>query len=172
MLAAVGTLGYLIATAFRSNDNSERVKHRTPFLRRLRVLLVLDVTLLLVWASASLYGAASQASSAQPVMLGIVLIAALLWELGWSGPMLNPRDSTSAIPHRARVVAYVGYLILTTAAVLQLGTLHLAYTKAPVGIFESEVFVQGGIAELGVPFAITVFLVTWMSASADNLAGS
>jgi hypothetical protein len=169
-IAAAGTLGYLTAAALRGRRDSQREDHRTTLSRRLRVLLVLDVTLVLVWASGSLYGAASQASSGQPAVLGLVLIAALLWELGWSGPMLNRGDPTSAIPHRARVLAYVGYLLMTTAAVLQLGTLHLAYNRAPVGIFESEDFVQAGIVEFGVPFAITVFLVTWMRAPADDSA--
>ena len=71
------------------------------------------------------------------------------------------------MPYRARVIAYSGYLTLTAAAVLQLGTLHSS-TAAPVGLFESETLVQAGIIEFGVPLAITIFLVSWFSALADN----
>jgi hypothetical protein len=116
---------------------------------------------------AGLYGAANRAGSSRPVLLGVALVLALLWELGFSGPALNPGDATSAMPHRARVIAYSGYLILTTAAVLQLGTLRSS-TRAPVGIFESETLVQAGMIEFGVPLAITIFLVRWLSAPTDN----
>lgn len=164
-LAAVSTLSYLAIQAIRSRTHrrlGERASYRPPFPDRLDALLALDITLLLVWAAARLYGAASQAGSTRPVVLGIVLVLALLWELGFSGPMLNPGDDTSAMPHRARVIAYSGYLMLATAAVLQLGTLRSS-TGAPVGNFESETLVQAGVIEFGVPLAITVFLVTWLS---------
>jgi hypothetical protein len=72
------------------------------------------------------------------------------------------------MPHRARVVAYVGFLTLTAAAALQLATLHSVSTGAHVGAFESETTAAAGIVEFGVPFAITVFLVRWFSATADN----
>lgn len=95
------------------------------------------------------------------------MVLALLWELGLSGPALNPGDVTSAMPHRARLITYSGYLILTAAAVLQLATLH-SPTGTPVGLFESETLVQAGIIEFGVPLAITIFLVSWLSTPADN----
>jgi hypothetical protein len=169
-LAAVSTLTYLAVLAIRSlarRRQGERAGRRERFPDRLDGLLALDITLLLIWATAGLYGAASRAGSSRPVLLGVVLMLALLWELGFSGPALNPGDVTSAMPHRARVIAYSGYLILTTAAVLQLGTLRSA-TGAPVGIFESETLVQTGIIEFGVPLAITIFLVSWLSTPADN----
>jgi hypothetical protein len=168
-LAAVSTLTYLAFLAIRSlahRQQRERASRRALFPDRLDGLLALDITLLLIWATAGLYGAASRAGSSRPVLLGVVLMLALLWELAFSGPALNPGDATSAMPHRARVLAYSGYLILTTAAVLQLGTLRSS-TGAPVGIFESETLVQAGIIEFGVPFAITIFLVSWLSAPAD-----
>jgi hypothetical protein len=169
-LAAISTLIYLAALAIRSlahRRQGERASHRASFPDRLDGLLALDITLLLIWAAASLYGAASRAGSSRPVLLGVVLMLALLWELGFSGPALNPGDTNSAMPHRARVIAYSGYLTLTAAAVLQLGTLHSS-TGAPVGIFESETLVQAGIIEFGVPLAITIFLVSWFSAPTDN----
>lgn len=169
-LAAVSTLTYLAVPAIRSlarRRRGEPASRRAPFSDRLGGLLALDITLLLIWATAGLYGAAGQAGSSRPVLLGVVLILALLWELGFSGPALNPGDVTSAMPHRARVITYSGYLILTAAAVLQLGTLHSS-TGAPVGIFESETLVQAGIIEFGVPLAITIFLVSWLSTPADN----
>ena len=66
------------------------------------------------------------------------------------------------------MIAYVGFLTLTTAAVLQLATLHSVSIGAPTGSFESETTAAAGIVEFGVPFAITVFLVRWFSSPADN----
>jgi hypothetical protein len=128
---------------------------------------VLDFSLLVIWAAANLYETASRGGSSLPILLGLVLLLALLWELAFSGTMLNPGEPTSPMPHRARVVAYVGFLMLTATAVLQLTTLHSVYTGGPTETFESETAAAAGIVEFGVPFAITFFLVRWFSATAS-----
>lgn len=172
-LAAIGTLGYLVARAGinRRSPKGQAARNRLP--HKLGGLLVLDLSLLVIWAAAHLYETASRGGSSGPVLLGLVLLLALLWELASSGTMLNPSMPDSDVPdppmpHRARVVAYVGFLTLTAAAVLQLATLHSVSTGTPAGSFESETTAVAGIVEFGVPFAITAFLVTWFSAPADN----
>ena len=109
---------------------------------------------------------------------------ALLWELAFSGPTLNParpggsdehgpdskaaeqaayeRAAASPLPPRARILIYSGYLLLTASAVLQIGTLRSPVTGAPLQAFDSETIVQVGVAELGVPLAITLFLLSWL----------
>lgn len=172
-LAAIGTLGYLVARTGISRRSPETLPGRYRLPHKLGGLLVLDLSLLVIWAAAHLYETASRGGSSGPVLLGVVLLLALLWELASSGTMLNPGMPDSdvpdpPIPHRARVVAYVGFLTLTAAAVLELATLHSVSTGAPAGSFESETTAAAGIVEFGVPFAITAFLVRWFSAPADN----
>jgi hypothetical protein len=192
-LAAIGTLGYLVARTRINRPSPQAQAARQRHQHKLGMLLVLDLSLLVIWAAAHLYETASRAGSSGPVLLGVVLLLALLWELGSSGTMLNPDmpdpdtpdpdtpdpdtpdpDSPDPdtpdplMPHRARVVAYAGFLTLTAAAVLQLATLHSVSTGAPAGSFESETTAAAGIVEFGVPFAITAFLVRWFSAPADS----
>jgi hypothetical protein len=166
VLAAIGTLGYLAVRAVRAQNHNlpgGQVCTRGPFPDRLDRLLVLDLSLLAIWAAANLYAAATRGGKSFPVLLGLILLLALLWDLISSGQMLNPGKPTSPMPHRARVITYVGFLMLTTAAVLQLATLHSASTGAAVDAFESEQAVAAGIVEFGIPFAITFFLVSWFS---------
>ena len=168
VLAAIGTLGYLAVLAGYRCRSGRRQASRGRFPDKLDGLLVLDVGLLVIWAAANLYETASRGGRSQPLVLGLVLLLALLWELAFSGTMLNPGKSDSPMPHRARVVAYLGFLMLTAAAVLQLATLHSVHTAVPTETFESETAVAAGIVEFGVPFIITFFLVRWFSETLDN----
>lgn len=45
---------------------------------------------------------------------------------------------------------------------LQIGTLHSPVTGAPLQAFDPETIVRVGVAELGVPLAITLFLLNWL----------
>jgi hypothetical protein len=87
---------------------------------------------------------------------------ALMWELIFSGEMLNSGEAASLLPRRARVLIYLGYLLLTASAALQLATLHSPSTGGRVETVDAETIVQAGIIELGVPLAITVFLISWI----------
>jgi hypothetical protein len=46
--------------------------------------------------------------------------------------------------------------------VLQIGTLRSPVTGAPLQAFASETTVRVGVADLGVPLAITLFLLNWL----------
>jgi hypothetical protein len=174
-LAGLATFGYMIVvalgrwTAARRNDR-EDTKRTNAISRRLGSLFVLNCSLLLTWAAGILYGTASRVGSTLAVVQGIVVIAALLWELIFSGELLNCGKPESALPRRARLLLYLGYLLLTASAVLQLSTLRSPATGARVEVFDAETIVQVGIIGLGVPLAITVFLINWSAhcAAADH----
>jgi hypothetical protein len=174
-LAGLATFGYMIVvalgrwTAARRNDR-EDTQRTSAISRRLGSLFVLNCSLLLTWAAGILYGTASRVGSTLAVVQGIVVIAALLWELIFSGELLNCGKPKSALPRRARLLLYLGYLLLTASAVLQLSTLRSPATGARVEVFDAETIVQVGIIGLGVPLAITVFLINWSAhcAAADH----
>jgi hypothetical protein len=174
-LAGLATFGYMIVvahgrwTAARRNGR-EDTKRTSVISRRFGSLFVLNCSLLLTWAAGVLYGTASRVGSTLAVVQGIVVIAALLWELIFSGELLNCGKPESALPRRARLLLYLGYLLLTASAVLQLSTLRSPATGARVEVFDAETIVQVGIIELGVPLAITVFLINWSArcAAADG----
>ncbi len=165
-LAGLATFGYMIVVALRRwhaarRNDREDIQRTSEISRRLGSLFVLNCSLLLTWAAGILYGTASRVGSTLAVAQGIVVIAALLWELIFSGELLNCGKPASALPRRARLLLYLGYLLLTASAVLQLTTLRSPATGARVEVFDAETIVQVGIIELGVPLAITVFLINW-----------
>jgi uncharacterized membrane protein YhaH (DUF805 family) len=165
-LAGLATFGYMIVVALRRwhaarRNDREDTQRTSEISRRLGSLFVLNCSLLLTWAAGILYGTASRVGSTLAVAQGIVVIAALLWELIFSGELLNCGKPASALPRRARLLLYLGYLLLTASAVLQLSTLRSPATGARVEVFDAETIVQVGIIELGVPLAITVFLINW-----------
>jgi hypothetical protein len=165
-LAGLATFGYMIVVALRRwhavrRNDRENIQRTSEISRRLGSLFVLNCSLLLTWAAGILYGTASRVGSTLAIAQGIVVIAALLWELIFSGELLNCGKPASALPRRARLLLYLGYLLLTTSAVLQLSTLRSPATGARVEVFDAETIVQVGIIELGVPLAITVFLINW-----------
>jgi hypothetical protein len=165
-LAGLATFGYMIVVALRRwhaarRNDREDTQRTSEITRRLGSLFVLNCSLLLTWAAGILYGTASRVGSTLAVAQGIVVIAALLWELIFSGELLNCGKPASALPRRARLLLYLGYLLLTVSAVLQLSTLRSPATGARVEVFDEETIVQVGIIELGVPLAITVFLINW-----------
>jgi hypothetical protein len=66
------------------------------------------------------------------------------------------------MPQRARILAYLGYLLLTLSVVLQLGTPRSPAGGAHIELIGPENVVQIGIVGLGVPLVITIFLVSWV----------
>jgi hypothetical protein len=165
-LAGLGTFGYLAVIAFRRwpgtrRNDRQNTQRTNAAWRRLRRLFVLNCSLLLTWAAATLYGTASRLGSTLAIVQGIVVLAALLWELTFSGQLLNSGEPRSVLPRPARLLMYLGYLLLTASAVLQLSTLRSPDTGARVEAFDAETIVQAGIIELGVPLAITIFLINW-----------
>jgi hypothetical protein len=189
-LAGVGTLCYTARFAVRGwrsgheEQQGGRSERGPATDGRLASLLVLDISLLLIWGAEELYGTASRVEATQVKLGALVIVLALLWELAFSGPMLNParpgdfdehgqdskaaeqaaydRAAASPMPPRARILIYSGYLLLTASAVLQIGTLRSPATGAPLQAFDSETIVRVGVAELGVPLAITLFLLSWL----------
>lgn len=133
-LAGVGTLCYTARFAvrgWRSGQEEQQGGRSEPGPatgRRLGSLLVLDISLLLIWGAEELYGTASRVEATQVKLGALVIVLALLWELAFSGPMLNPartgdldehgRDSKAAeraaydraaaspMPPRARILIY------------------------------------------------------------------
>jgi hypothetical protein len=167
-LAGCATLGCVAALALRARSDSGRPPGARPSVRKwpvdgaLASLLVLTVSLLAVWGLASLYGTAASVGSTRAVWQGLIVILALLWELIFAGELLNPGDPGSLLPSRARLLMYAGYLLLTASAVLLLGTLRTIHGGARVGLLDSETVVQVGIVELGIPLAITLFVLSWV----------
>ena len=165
-LAGLATLGYLAVYVFPRlapdrHGSSGRAGKQQAILKRIGSLFVLDCSLLLIWGAAILYGKAADFGERLAIAGSIVVVLALAWDFMFSGEMLNEGEADSLMPQRARILAYLGYLLLTLAVVLQLGTLRSATTGAHIGVVGVEGLVEVGIVAFGVPLAITRFLVTW-----------
>ena len=116
------------------HGSSGRAGKQQAILKRIGSLFVLDCSLLLIWGAAILYGKAADFGERLAIAGSIVVVLALAWDFMFSGEMLNEGEADSLMPQRARILAYLGYLLLTLAVVLQLGTLRSATTGAHIGV--------------------------------------
>jgi hypothetical protein len=165
-LAALGMVAVLalrgVATGGCAQGNRPSQQEVIP--RRLGDLLVFSCSLLLIWGAATLYGQAAQAGTMSAIYQGIIIVVALAWEFIFSGELLNKGSKPgSLVPQPARILAYLGYLMLTLSVVLQLGTLRPTTGTGNIELVDTESIVRVGILGLGVPLAITVLLVSWAS---------
>ena len=170
-LAGAATLGYVAAlvrclASARHRPCGRLEKERLlekqqAILEKISNLFGLDCSLLLIWGAAILYGKAADVGEAVAILGSVVVVLALAWDFMFSGEMLNEGKADSPMPQCARILAYMGYLLLTISVVLQLGTLRSATTGAYIGVFSLERLVEVGIVTFGVPLAITLFLVNW-----------
>jgi hypothetical protein len=139
--------------------------------RRLGSLLALNVSMLLVWGAAILYGTAAHLGDTLAILQGLIVLLALTWDFFSSGEMLNHGKAKSIMPRRARILVYLGYLLLTLSVVLELGTLREPASGMPLDVISTEMMVEVGIVGLGVPLVISIFLVRWFQhdhPAADN----
>jgi hypothetical protein len=162
-LAGLATLVCVAVYVFRrlasSREGSGGKQQAT--LEKIGSLFVLDCSLLLVWSAAILYGKAAGIGETLAIAGSLVVVLALTWDFMSSGEMLNEGEADSLMPRRSRILVYLGYLLLTLAVVLLLGTLRSATTGAHIGVVGVEGLVEVGIVAFGVPLAITLFLVCW-----------
>jgi hypothetical protein len=165
-LAGLATLGCVAVYVFRRlalgrQGAAGRAGKQQAILEKIGSLFVFDCSLLLIWGAAILYGKAAGIGETLAIVGSVVVILALTWDFMFSGEMLNEGEADSLMPRRSRILAYLGYLLLTLAVVLLLGTLRSAATGAHIGVVGVEGLVEVGIVAFGVPLAITLFLVCW-----------
>lgn len=165
-LAGLATLGCVVVYAFRRlapgrQGFGGRAGKQQAILEKIGSLFVLDCSLLLIWGAAILYGKAASIGETFAIVGSVVVVLALTWDFMFSGEMLNEGEADALMPRRSRILAYLGYLLLTLAVVLLLGTLRSATTGAHIGVVGVEGLVEAGIVAFGVPLAITLFLVCW-----------
>jgi hypothetical protein len=165
-LAGLAALGCVMAFVLHHRPGADRasdewIKQHRAIRGKLGSLLVLNCGLLLLWGMAILYGTAARVGTTVTIFQGVIVVLALAWEFFSSGEMLNSDRPRSLVPRSARVLMYLGYLVLTLSAVLQLGTLRAPATGMRVEVVSPETVVQIGIVGLGVPLVVVVFLVSW-----------
>ena len=91
------------------------------------------------------------------VLQGVVLVAAMLWDVLMSGESFTNQGGPR-VPRHSRVLVYLGYTIAVVTAVVVLGSLGFE-GGGTVGGFESDKWVQEGIVGFGAPLLFTFFFV-------------
>jgi hypothetical protein len=165
-LAGLATLGYVAVYVFHhlapgGQGSRGRAGKQQTILEKIGSFFVLDCGLLIIWGAAILYGKAASIGETLAIVGSVVVVLALTWDFMFSGEMLNEGEADALMPRRSRILAYLGYLLLTLAVVLLLGTLRSATTGVHIGVVAVESLVEAGIVAFGAPLAITLFLVCW-----------
>ncbi|HZS15686.1 MAG TPA: hypothetical protein VFC09_13910 [Candidatus Dormibacteraeota bacterium] len=149
-VAAVALVVVGVAAARR------RLQAAAPLLTLLVVLLAgLQV---IAWI-ADLYGAAQDVSGRFSVAQALVLVLALAWDLVMSGYSITNRDSRG-VPRHARVLLWMGYIVLVASAVLLFSSMRVSGGGQPIEpVFESELWPHAGLVILGAGLVMTLFLM-------------
>lgn len=110
------------------------------------------------------YGAEIGASGRLRLVAALVLLGALAWDVVMSGePITNVH--TEWFPRHTRVAIYMGYEMLVSTAVLFFSSMQIQATGKPIeAYFEPDGWPQQGLAQIGLPFLVTILvlsLVKW-----------
>ena len=111
------------------------------------------------WLS-ELYAHLDDAGDRLALVAGVALIAGLAVELLFSGDVITNGDSR-AFPRHARVLMFLGYILMVAATVLLFSSLHQpGHAGLSTGVgFPSEQFVSAGLIRLGIPLVLTVTIL-------------
>lgn len=125
----------------------------------LRLLLVLFLGLigLLVLVSV-VFSAAQSGAERFSVVGGVVLVAAMLWDVLMSGESFTNSGGLAA-PRHTRVLIYLGYTLMVVTAVVFFASLQVQGGGSGGVEFDSEIWPQSGITNLGPPLLLTFFFV-------------
>ncbi len=141
------------------------VAKRRTALRTAGLVLMGNVGLQVVVWLYQLYGSALSAGGQFSVAQGLIVLAALLWELAFSGLTMTNKDSPR-FPRHARVLVFCGYVMLVATTVMFFSSLHVQSSGSRLEpVFESELWVQRGMVVLAVPLLITVCILRWLDLS-------
>lgn len=137
-----------------------RRRLRDVSMTRLKSIFALNVSLVFVTWISALFG--EQRGVRIGVIQGVIVLMALLWDVLMSGGSITNRAGRW-FPRHARVLAYLGYIMVTAAAILNFSSWRVQATGAPLASeLETDLWVQQGMVDFGVPVLLTVFaLALW-----------
>lgn len=127
--------------------------------RTLRVGLIgLLATVWTLVGMAALYDHALAASRIA-VWAAVVVLVAMAWDVVMSGESMT-NEGTRRIPRAARVLAFLGYVILVAATVLFYSGQKVVGTgQTAESMFEPEAITRNGLFRLAFPLAVLMFLL-------------
>ncbi|MGH7920052.1 MAG: hypothetical protein ACREQM_08920 [Candidatus Dormibacteraceae bacterium] len=127
-----------------------------PVLRLLFVLLLGFACLQVLYEG--VFGTALSVSERFSLIQGVVLVAAMLWDVLMSGESFT-NTGGFAVPRHSRVLIYLGYTMMVVTTVLFLSSLRVQGGGGAGQQFESDTWPQMGIGALGPPLLLTFFFV-------------
>jgi uncharacterized membrane protein YkvI len=129
----------------------------------LAAALAFDGAVLLIWLALSLSRLEKAAHSTIAVQASVFMVA-IVWDFLMSGKHVTNRDS-QRVPRTARVLMYVGYVMLVCAAVLSYTSMHTASAPNEGFGFSAEGIVSQGIEILGVAILLATILLHYIGAN-------
>jgi hypothetical protein len=150
LLAGVGLLSILALF----------IPWRDPDRRRTLVvgLVGLQATIWALVGMGVLYEHALNASRIA-VWAAVIVLVAVAWDVVMSGESMT-NHGTKRIPRAARVLAFLGYVILVSATVLFYSAQTVTGTgEAAESLFEPEAITRNGLFRIAFPLAVLMFLL-------------
>jgi hypothetical protein len=124
--------------------------------RPLALLFSLNWSLVLLYGLVHfVYEGLSRMCDAKAEIAGVVICAALLWDLFASGHSTN--GDGALFPRRARVLLFLSYVALATSAVIFFDSLTESTIHKP--IFDPEYFIKYGLLIFGPATSVTLFVL-------------
>jgi hypothetical protein len=124
----------------------------------------LNLAVLVLAAVYAVYGAAIPLGNHHVEFEVALFLLALLWDLSTSGREITRGDGP-IFARPARVLAYMGYLVVVATLVLFISTQTVADTGQPVPkLVESEDVVRQGLVWLGAPLLLLRAVLRWVAA--------
>jgi len=124
------------------------------------MLLVAAISFqVLEWVD-SMYGKATNVSGSLAVAGAAVMIMALTWEFVASGESITNLHHRR-FPRDARVMIFLGYIVLVAATSAFFGSIHDETGKLVESPFEAENYLRDGIIFLGTPLVLTIFIMSF-----------
>ena len=152
-LAIMATLAYLAVAVLGWGGFAAFFSHPAR--------IFLAIALFVMAAVYAIYGAAIPLGDRRVEIEVAIFLVALIWDLFTSGREITGADSP-AFPRAARVLSYLGYLVVVSTIALFISTQTLASSGESLPkLVESEDVVRQGLVWLGAPLLLLRTALRW-----------
>jgi FtsH-binding integral membrane protein len=144
VFTASSALMIWLATARRPGRNDSQI---------LRLVMALNLSLLLLYGAFVILASSSDSAEKDSIIKGLLVLAALTWEITASGSVTNV--STRHMPRASRLLLFLAYILLVAVTVFMF--FPSRYRGHPLQSFKPDEDILLGVLLLGIPLIFAAF---------------